>query len=819
VQAKKFIGSLLGAVLLASPQIASAQQASDLPDAKFYIGASAGYGFGFDADASTQFSDGIAFNTETRQEGFAGKVFGGVNINRFLAAEIAYMRPPDLTSFMAQEFSGRRIISKTRTSENIAAFSLILNAHHGPWLNPFVKGGGVISHQEIESVSTGLVGWLVTQSVVNTGFLLGLGNTAHLSDNLDLRLEWEFYETQPPFSGANPVNNFISAGLVWTPGAANGLTGNGPAMPPLPGGNFYLGASAGVGVGFDSDRVTQATLTTAFDTETTKEGFGSKAFAGVDINRVLAAEIAYMQTPQLTTSNILDGVGFRSLIKTKTQENLVAASLVLKAEHSQFFNPFLKGGGLIAYQQSETVTTGSAGGAFPSSTTGSTVGAGYLLGLGNTAHLTDTLDARVEWELYDSQTGVMNNFVSAGLVWTPGGANGLSNGPAMPLLPGTDFYLGASSGFGFAFNSKSNTQGTTFPGRTEISKEGFGSKAFAGISINDILAAEVAYMQTPELRQTTLSPQSTFTSVTRTKAQENLATFSLLFTAHHHPLFNPFVKGGGVIAHQQFESVALGASGSTTTGSSLRTGYLLGLGNAIELSDGLDLRLEWEIYDLGFGRATMNNFLSAGLVWTPHAESDNRSARDASLATGSRFYVGASAGGGFAFDNDQHIQSSGTLAAGQFELNKEGFGAKAFAGVAINRVLAAEVAYMATPRLTGTSLTGTAGSSISKTRATEHLASISLILGTDHSKYLNPFVRGGGVISQSDIETVATGASPGLFTQSGASSGYLLGLGNRAHLTDNLDMRFEWEIYETGLGAGMNNFVSAGLVWKLGQGG
>lgn len=166
-----------------------------------------------------------------------------------------------------------------------------------------------------------------------------------------------------------------------------------------------------------------------------------------------------------------------------------------------------------------------------------------------------------------------------------------------PLLSDANFYVGASSGFSVNFDSGSNFQSNFFSSHSEANREGFGAKAFAGVDINRHLAAEIAYMYTPELTEMNIFTNS----VSRLSRQDNLATFSLILGADYNRFFNPFVKGGGVIAHQDYKIVGTGGIGnSLETGSRVDTGYLLGLGNTVHLRDGLDMRLEWELYNLAF---------------------------------------------------------------------------------------------------------------------------------------------------------------------------------------------------------------------------
>ena len=815
---KRIIGILAAVGLwISAPAGAAAQDAPLFPDANIYFGASSGSGFGFDADQNIQGNPFFSGQTETTKEGFGAKAFVGVDINKHLAAEIAYMYTPELTSTSTLISGSSGQTARTKMQENLATFSLILGADYNRFFNPFVKGGGVIAHQKFEAVLTGDIigGALLTGSTVDTGYLMGFGNTLHLGDGLDMRLEWELYNTEfGAFGDADVMNNFISAGLVWTPGAADGAA---QGAPMFPNSNFYVGASSGFGFGFDSHNNLQVTGFSS-QTETTKEGFGAKAFVGVDISRHLAAEIAYMYTPELTSTSTSVNGPFGQISRTRVQENLAAFSLIYGADYNRFFNPFVKGGGVISHQQFQTVTTSNTLGQLE---TGSTAYTGYLLGLGNTLHLRDGLDMRLEWEIYNTDFGsassdaIMNNFISAGLVWTPGGGDGAVE--VSPKLPGGVFYLGASSGFGFGFDADSHVQVTSSSAfQSEATKEGAGAKAFAGVNLNRHLAAEIAYMATPELTSTQVSTSVPAISqnMTRTRVQENLATFSLILGANYDWFFNPFVKGGGLIAHQESKSVTTGSFGQLQTSSTVDTGYLMGLGNSVHLHDGLDMRMEWEIYETGLG--VMNNFVSAGLVWTPGAE--NEAGGDLSLPRESIFYVGASSGYGFNFNADQTIQAPTGFS--QFEFSKEGAGGKVFAGVNLNRHLAGEIAYMFKPDFMGsqTFLSGNSGL-FGKIKGQEHIAAVSLILGTDYNRYLNPFVKGGGVITQLDFETVTTGSVGELASGAFADSGYLLGLGNTIHLGDDLDMRVEWEVYDTAATGDMNNFISAGLVLKLGGGG
>ena len=64
--------------------------------------------------------------------------------------------------------------------------------------------------------------------------------------------------------------------------------------------------------------------------------------------------------------------------------------------------------------------------------------------------------------------------------------------------------------------------------------------------------------------------------------------------------------------------------------------------------------------------------------------------------------------------------------------------ASRFAGVAVNHLLAMEVAYMYTPELTATEVGNTGVTTI---RLNQHLAALSLILGSEITPILNLAIR------------------------------------------------------------------------------
>ena len=208
---KKLILSALAAVLFVVPNAMA-----EIREGSFYAGVDAGYGY-VKGDAQetanalvSVLGGSVTVTQETRT--VAGRFFAGYNITRMFGLEVGYLLTGDLSTRAAGVASnGVAYTGSADASVSGVDYALLVRPID-TMDGLFVKAGGHYVETSIDWSLTAAGRATATTDERGSGFLVGLGYEAPISDVLDYRVAYTYYDRLSGLTDNN--SSLVTLGLV-----------------------------------------------------------------------------------------------------------------------------------------------------------------------------------------------------------------------------------------------------------------------------------------------------------------------------------------------------------------------------------------------------------------------------------------------------------------------------------------------------------------------------------------------------------------------------------------------------------------------------
>jgi OOP family OmpA-OmpF porin len=143
-----------------------------------------------------------------------GRVYGGYNINKNLALEVGYLRTGNLTTTVAG-VAGNSVAYTGKADAHVSGVDYALLVKPFDSKNAegiFAKVGGHYTETTVDLTLTGTSTATASASEKGSGFLVGVGYEAPLSDSVDYRVAYTYYNNISGLSDNN--SSILTAGIL-----------------------------------------------------------------------------------------------------------------------------------------------------------------------------------------------------------------------------------------------------------------------------------------------------------------------------------------------------------------------------------------------------------------------------------------------------------------------------------------------------------------------------------------------------------------------------------------------------------------------------